>query len=82
MMSLSRVKAALEKGAWFSASSPMGNLATTYVGNWLSVVIDLVIILDALSLSIAIMITASRIIFAFGRDGPSPLVGFSLLAEK
>lgn len=38
----------------------MGTLATTYVGNWLSVVIDLVIILDALSLSIAIMITATR----------------------
>jgi len=61
-------KVALEKGAWFSAASPMGTLATTYLGNWLSVLIDLVIILDALSLSIAIMITASRIIFAFGRD--------------
>lgn len=65
-------KTALEKGAWFSAASPMGTLATTYVGNWLSVVIDLVIILDALSLSIAIMVTASRIIFAFGRDGLLP----------
>lgn len=30
------------------------------------------IILDALSLSIAIMVTASRIIFAFGRDGLLP----------
>jgi amino acid transporter len=65
-------KAALVKGAWFSAASPMGTLATTYVGNWLSVVIDLVIILDALSLSIAIMVTGSRIIFAFGRDGLLP----------
>jgi amino acid transporter len=65
-------KAALEKGAWFAQASPMGTLATTYVGNWLSVVIDLVIILDALSLSIAIMVTASRIIFAFGRDGLLP----------
>jgi amino acid transporter len=65
-------QAALAKGAWFSAASPMGTLATTYVGNWLSVVIDLVIILDALSLSIAIMVTGSRIIFAFGRDGLLP----------
>ncbi|HWE07878.1 MAG TPA: APC family permease [Solirubrobacteraceae bacterium] len=65
-------KAALAKGAWFSAASPMGTLATTYVGNWLSVLIDLVIILDALSLSIAIMVTASRIIFALGRDGLLP----------
>jgi amino acid transporter len=67
-------KAALEKGAWFAQASPMGTLATTYVGNWLSVIIDLVIILDALSLSIAIMITGSRIIFAFGRDGLLPKV--------
>ena len=65
-------KVALEKGAWFASPSPMGTLATVYVGNWLSFLIDLVIILDALSLSIAIMVTASRIIFAFGRDGLLP----------
>ncbi|MGO9499044.1 MAG: APC family permease [Solirubrobacteraceae bacterium] len=65
-------KVALEKGAWFASPSPLGTLATVYVGNWLSFVIDLVIILDALSLSIAIMVTASRIIFAFGRDGLLP----------
>ena len=65
-------KAALAKDAWFASPSPMGTLATQYVGNWLSVVIDLVIILDALSLSIAIMVTASRIIFAYGRDGLLP----------
>jgi amino acid transporter len=67
-------RAALAKGAWFSAASPMGTLAGTYVGNWLSVLIDLVIILDALSLSIAIMVTASRIIFALGRDGLLPKI--------
>lgn len=65
-------KAALAHDAWFAAASPMGNLATTYVGNWLSVLIDLVIIFDATSLAIAIMITASRIVFAFGRDGLLP----------
>ena len=66
-------KAALGKNnAWFAAASPMGTLATTYVGNWLSVLIDLVIIFDAVSLSIAIMVTASRIIFALGRDGLLP----------
>ena len=67
-------QAALVKGAWFAAASPMGTLASTYVGNWLSVLIDLVIILDALSLSIAIMVAASRIIFALGRDGLLPRV--------
>jgi amino acid transporter len=67
-------KVALAKGAWFAAASPMGTLATTYVGNWLSVLIDLVIILDALSLAIAIMVTASRIVFALGRDGLLPAI--------
>jgi amino acid transporter len=65
-------RAALAKDAWFAAASPMGTLASTYVGSWLSVLIDLVIIIDALSLSIAIMVTASRIIFALGRDGLLP----------
>jgi len=65
-------QAALAKGAWFSAASPMGTLAATYVGSWLSVLIDLVIILDALSLAIAIMVAASRIMFALGRDGLLP----------
>jgi amino acid transporter len=65
-------QAALAKDAWFSAASPMGQLASTYVGNWLSVLVDLVVIIDALSLSVAIMVTASRIIFALGRDGLLP----------
>lgn len=49
-----------------------GQLASTYVGNWLSVLVDLVVIIDALSLSVTIMVTASRIIFALGRDGLFP----------
>jgi len=65
---------ALAKNAWFASPSPMGDLATQYVGNWLSVVIDLVIIIDALSLAIAIMVTASRMLFALGRDGLLPRV--------
>jgi amino acid transporter len=65
-------RAALDEGAWASAASPIGDLAGQYVGQWLAVLIDLVIIVDALSLSIAIMVTASRVIFAFGRDGLLP----------
>ncbi len=61
-----------EKNAWASSASPMGDLANQYVGNWLGVLVDLVIIIDALSLSIALMVTASRVIFAFGRDGLLP----------
>jgi len=58
--------------AWAASASPMGDLANRYVGSWLGVLVDLVIIIDALSLSIAIMVTASRVIFAFGRDGLLP----------
>jgi amino acid transporter len=65
-------KAALAKNAWFADPSPMGTLAHQYVGSWLGALVDLVIIIDALSLSIAIMVTASRVIFAFGRDGLLP----------
>lgn len=65
-------EAALAKNAWASSASPMGELATQYVGSGLGVLIDLVIIIDAISLSIAIMVTASRVIFAFGRDGLLP----------
>lgn len=61
-----------DKNAWAASASPMGDLASRYVGNWLGVLVDLVIIVDALSLSIAIMVTASRVIFAFGRDGLLP----------
>lgn len=60
------------ENAWAASPSPMGDLATQYVGSFLGVLVDLVIIIDALSLSIAIMVTASRVIFAFGRDGLLP----------
>jgi amino acid transporter len=65
-------KAGLAKDVWFGSASPMGDLAKQYVGQWLSVLVDLVVILDALSLSIAIMVTASRVLFALGRDGLLP----------
>jgi amino acid transporter len=64
--------AALDKGAWGGSPSPMGDLATQYVGKGLSVLIDLAVILDSLSLAIAIMVTGSRLLFALGRDGLLP----------
>ncbi len=60
------------KNAWAASPSPIGDLATQYVGKGLGVLVDLVIIIDALSLAIALMVTASRVIFAFGRDGLLP----------
>ncbi len=60
--------------AWAASVSPIGELATRYVGKGLGTMVDLVIIIDALSLAIAIMVTASRVMFAFGRDGLLPAV--------
>ncbi|HLH65392.1 MAG TPA: APC family permease [Solirubrobacteraceae bacterium] len=65
-------RAALLKNAWASSPDAMGTLAQTYVGSWLSVLIDLAIIFDALSLGIAIMVTSSRLLFALARDGLLP----------
>jgi amino acid transporter len=57
---------------WPADPSPMGTLANQYVGNWLSVIVDLVIPLDALSVAIAFTVGASRGFFALGRDGLLP----------
>ena len=58
--------------AWALAPSGYGVLAQTYVGGWLSTIVDLVIIFDATSLAIAFMVTGSRMFFALGRDGLLP----------
>jgi len=57
---------------WPADPSPMGTLATQYVGKGLSTIIDLVIILDAISVAIAFTVAASRVFFALGRDGLLP----------
>lgn len=64
--------AAIAKGAWANAASPMADLATVYVGKWLGTLIDLVVIFDMTSVAIAIMVTCSRGFFALGRDGLLP----------
>ncbi len=50
----------------------MGDLATEYVGAGLATIIDLVILLDAISLSLAFVVAASRVFFALARDGLLP----------
>lgn len=67
-------RAALLKNVWATSPDAMGTLAQTYVGSWLSVLIDLAIIIDALSLAIAIMVTGARLLFALARDGLLPSV--------
>jgi len=63
---------ALIKNVWATSPDAMGDLAQAYVGTWLSVLIDLAIIVDALSLAIAIMVTGARLLFALARDGLLP----------
>jgi amino acid transporter len=70
---------ATEAGKWVGSASPLGELAQRYVGSWLSTIIDAVIILDAMSLAVAIMVTGGRGFYALARDGllPRPLASLS-----
>jgi amino acid transporter len=58
--------------AWPSDPSPMGALAQRYVGSGLSTLIDLVVLLDSLSVAIAFVVAGSRVFFALARDGLLP----------
>jgi amino acid transporter len=58
--------------AWAADPSPMGTLAARYVGKGLSTTIDLVVLLDSLSVAIAFVVTASRVFYALARDGLLP----------
>src|SRR5579859_2145125 len=60
--------------AWPADPSPMGALAQQYVGKGLSTTIDLVVLLDSISVAIAFVITGSRVFFALARDGLLPSV--------
>ena len=58
--------------AWPADPSPMGTLAQHYVGKGLATLIDLVVLLDSISVAIAFVVTGSRVFFALGRDGLLP----------
>ena len=66
-------KAAVDQGAWLDPTA-LDNLATQYIGKSYAGLIDLVVILDATALALAICVTIGRGYFALGRDGllPSP----------
>src|SRR4249920_292510 len=65
-------KSAVEAGKWISDPAYLDTMATRYVGSWLATIIDLVVILDALWLALAICVTIGRGYFALGRDGLLP----------
>jgi amino acid transporter len=58
--------------AWIADPSPMGALAQRYDGHWLSVLVDLVVMLDSISVALAFTVAGSRVFFALGRDGLLP----------
>lgn len=57
---------------WPADPSPMGALADHYVGKGLGTLIDLVVLLDSISVAIAFVVTGSRVFFALARDGLLP----------
>src|SRR6476660_369559 len=66
-------KAAVDQGAWLDPAA-LDNLATQYIGKSYAGLVDLVVILDATALALAICVTIGRGYFALGRDGLLPSV--------
>jgi amino acid transporter len=67
-------KAAVSEGAWAFSPGPVSEMATTYVGSWYATLLELVVILDAMALALAICVLIGRGFFALGRDGLVPAV--------
>ncbi len=57
---------------WPADPAPMGTLAQHYVGKGLATLIDLVVLLDSISVAIAFVVAGSRVLFALARDGLLP----------
>jgi amino acid transporter len=58
--------------AFAGSSSPLGDLGTTYVGSWMSNLINLGAAVSAFASALGTATGASRILFAMGRDGLGP----------
>jgi amino acid transporter len=65
-------KAAVSEGAWAFSPSAVGEMATKYVGSWYATILEIVVILDAMALALAICVMIGRGFFALGRDGLLP----------
>ncbi len=63
---------AVSEGAWAFSPGPVSELATLYVGSWFATILELVVILDAMALALAICVMIGRGFFALGRDGLLP----------
>ena len=67
-------KVAVADGAWAFSPGPVSEMATRYIGSWYATLLELVIILDAMALALAICVLIGRGFFALGRDGLLPSV--------
>ena len=67
-------KPAVSEGRWAFSPAPVSEMATEYVGKWYATLLELVIILDAMALALAICVLIGRGFFALGRDGLLPRV--------
>ena len=67
-------KEAVSQGAWAFSPAPVSEMATEYVGSWFATLLELVVILDATALALAICVVIGRGFFALGRDGLVPSV--------
>jgi amino acid transporter len=65
---------AVDNGAWAFSPSAVSEMATTYIGSWFATIVELVVILDAMALALAICVTIGRGFFALARDGLLPRV--------
>jgi amino acid transporter len=65
---------AVSEGAWAFSPGPVSEMATKYVGSWYATILELVVILDAMALALAICVVIGRGFFALGRDGLLPAV--------
>jgi amino acid transporter len=63
---------AVSEGAWAFSPGPVSEMATIYVGSWFATLLELVVILDAMALALAICVMIGRGFFALGRDGLLP----------
>ena len=67
-------KKAVSEGAWAFSPNAVGDMATKYVGHWYATLLEIVVILDAMALALAICVMIGRGFFALGRDGLLPSV--------
>src|SRR4029079_11353513 len=67
-------KEAVNQGAWALSPGAVNEMATRYVGSWFAAILDVVVILDAMALALAICVTIGRGYFALARDGLLPSV--------